>query len=136
MKRIDIDNLEFGDDDEFLLDGKPFTGIGYSKYKNGQLRGELHYQDGYPLGLCRKWYENGQLAKEWIAERGVAPARTTEWYDSGQLKSQCIRECGVDLEYTEWDRDGKVLSTKELEEGSIWYEILLKRREIKADRNK
>ena len=53
QKKVNIDeeiqNLEFG---EILnYKGKPFSGVLYSKYKNGQLQFEKAYKDGFILDI-------------------------------------------------------------------------------------
>jgi antitoxin component YwqK of YwqJK toxin-antitoxin module len=60
--RIHEDTLEY-EDDTLVLNGQPFTGIGYAKFQNGKLRREVNYENGFPKGLCGEWYENGQVSK-------------------------------------------------------------------------
>ncbi|MBC6905959.1 hypothetical protein DWB84_10870 [Saccharophagus sp. K07] len=119
------------EDDTLVLNGKPFTGVGYAEFPNGKLRREVTYVDGFPLGLCREWYENGQLKKEWVAERGVAPSKTTEWYEDGKIKSVCIREHGIELKFQEWSSDGVLIVERAIEEGSPMHRVLIRMRTLK-----
>jgi antitoxin component YwqK of YwqJK toxin-antitoxin module len=130
--RIHEDNLHY-EDDALVLNGKPFTGIGYADFPNGRLRREVMYVNGFPEGRCREWHENGQISKEWLAERGVAPSKTTEWYGNGQIKSLCLREHGVELEYQEWSQDGELVTKRTLIEGSPMHQVLLRMRKLKAE---
>lgn len=129
-KRVHENCLHY-ENDALVLNGEPFTGIGYAEFPNGKLRRELTYVNGFPEGRCREWCGNGQVSKEWIAERGAAPSKTTEWHDSGRIKSLCIREHGVELEFKEWSKDGGLVAEKNLAEGSPMHQVLLRMRRLK-----
>lgn len=130
--RVHENNLHY-EDDALMLNGEPFTGIGYAEFPNGALRREITYVSGFPEGCCREWHENGQMSKEWLAERGVAPSKTTEWYENGQRKSLCLREHGVELKYQEWSQDGEFVAERTLVEGSPMHQVLLRMRKLKAE---
>jgi antitoxin component YwqK of YwqJK toxin-antitoxin module len=127
--RIHEGTLEY-EDDTLVLNGHPFTGIGYAEFQNGKLRREVNYVNGFPEGRCREWYNNGQVSKEWFAEQGVAPAKTTEWYANGQIKSLCLREHGIELEYKEWKENGELFIERTLKKGSPMHNVLLRMRKI------
>ena len=40
--RIHEDTLEY-EDDTLVLNGQPFTGVGYAEFQNGKLRREVNY---------------------------------------------------------------------------------------------
>lgn len=45
---------------QFLLEGKPFTGVTTDYYKkSGKLKARYQIKDGYYHGLVEEWYENG-----------------------------------------------------------------------------
>ena len=61
----------------------PFTGIGYDKWENGQVRLRQPFVKGKEHGWTTTWYENGKKSSE------------GEWRNGEQV--------GV---WTYWDRDG------------------------------
>lgn len=97
------------DGDVRLLNGKPFSGIGYHEYDNGQLEQENTYLEGLPDGLQREWHPNGQLKKESHAVRGLGSSKVTTWYENGQVQSIALYEAGVKIEHKEWDENGDLL---------------------------
>jgi len=62
-ERVHIDDIQENDKMAFYQ-GKPFTGIAYDVYSEGQLKFEGTYKDGKEDGLFQEWYENGQLRFE------------------------------------------------------------------------
>ncbi len=129
--RVHEDDLHY-EDDALILNGEPYTGIGYAVFPNGQLRREVIYVNGFLEGRGREWYENGQIRKEWVSEKGVAPSHAKEWYRNGQLKSSCLREHGVELKYREWSLDGDLIVERNLAEGSPMHRLLLRMRKLKG----
>ena len=133
LVRVSYDDLTHsGEDDSLLLNGKPFTGILYDEYDNGQPGEEERYIDGYQDGPFKRWYENGQLREEGMKRRGFAPDKTTEWHENGALKSIEKREWGVEVSYKEWDKNGKLTTQRKMEPGSSYHGNLLKWREFMA----
>jgi antitoxin component YwqK of YwqJK toxin-antitoxin module len=131
--RVSYDDLEHSDeDDSLLLNGKPFTGILYDEYDNGQAGEEEKYVDGHQVGPFRRWYENGQLREEGVKRRGFAPDKMSRWHENGVLKSTEEREWGVVVSCKEWDEHGKLISEREIEPGSSDHGRLLKWREFMA----
>ena len=62
--RVLYDELtERGTDDKptMYFEGKPFTGVAFDIYSNGQLKLQINYKDGKFNGLAEKWNENGEL---------------------------------------------------------------------------
>jgi antitoxin component YwqK of YwqJK toxin-antitoxin module len=106
------------DEDLSVLDGVPFTGIGYLEDKNGHLISEIPYLNGFPEGCCKKWFANGQLKMEWFAVHGNASGKVTEWYENGVVRSIGIYEQGVELEYTEWDTNGDLVTKRTIKSNS------------------
>ncbi|MDA9237241.1 hypothetical protein N9O99_02145 [Schleiferiaceae bacterium] len=43
------------------FEGKPFTGVAFDIYSNGQLKLQINYKDGKFNGLAEEWNENGEL---------------------------------------------------------------------------
>lgn len=113
LPRVLDEDLEY-EDDLRLLNGKPFTGIGYQKYPNGQLELEVNYREGLPDGLQREWFANGQLKRKSHAIRGLGTSKMTTWYENGQVQSIALYDVGVKIEYKEWSEDGELLKDEKL----------------------
>jgi len=75
-----------------------FSGIVFSTYDNGQLKGEVPVEDGKKNGLSRMWHENGQLFRKVNYKAGKKEGVGRNWYDNGQLKGE--------YNYKEGKRDG------------------------------
>jgi antitoxin component YwqK of YwqJK toxin-antitoxin module len=127
IDKINEEYLEF-DEDQRLLEGIPYTGIGFLEYPDHSLEREVYYVDGYEHGLCKEWYPNGQLKCEWNAIHGRAAGKVKQWYDSGKIKSVGEYEYGVEIAYKEWDEHGKLLIDREIDEKSELYKYLMKMR--------
>jgi antitoxin component YwqK of YwqJK toxin-antitoxin module len=121
--RVDDDELDF-DEDQRILKGVPFTGIGFSEYPNGRLRGEAPYKDGFEEGVCRKWFPNGQLKREWLAVHGRATGTVTEWHENGKIKSIGEYEYGAELSYDEWSESGELTNHRQLDTASELFKYV------------
>jgi len=85
-----------------LYKNKPFTGIKYVEYENGQLEEEVNFINGQKYGL-KKWYDKkGVLRTESEYISGKKPENwtklihTKEWDPEGRL-----------YEEKRWDKDGE-----------------------------
>lgn len=64
---IDFENLHGEYCSDLILDkpedkgGKPFTGLTYELYKNGQLQYYCYYKDGFEDGQYVEFYENDNV---------------------------------------------------------------------------
>ena len=71
-ERVHIDDTQASKEAKMLFyQGKPFTGIAYDVYLNGQLQFEETYKDGKRDGLAQWWNENGQLRLETAYKDGL-----------------------------------------------------------------
>ena len=89
--RVLYDELtERGTDDKptMYFEGKPFTGVAFDIWEDGQLHYEVTYKDGYLDGLGQNWYKNGQLQYEGTFKDGKKDGLHQEWYENGQLKEE------------------------------------------------
>lgn len=109
INRAHYDEIEF-DDDLGLLDGKPFTGIIYASYENGQLEIEFNYVDGLPSGLQRRWYPSGQLEEEWEAIRGRGSAWSRKWYSNGFIRCERENKENLPVRIIQWSADGQLVN--------------------------
>ena len=95
------------------FEGKPFTGVAFDVYSNGELRYEKGYKDSKRNGLSRSWYEeNGQLEYEINHKDGELDGLYRNWYENGQL----------DFEYNYKDGKEDGLCKGWYENGELSYE--------------
>jgi antitoxin component YwqK of YwqJK toxin-antitoxin module len=132
MKRVPEEYLAY-EGDQKLLDGEPFTGVGYYLYEEGQLEAEITYRDGVQMGLRRAWYPSGQLQHEYHMFRGVFHGKKREWHDNGRLAEEADYELGFKLRSKCWDEDGNLIEEFELDKNDPDYQRLEKYREAYKD---
>jgi antitoxin component YwqK of YwqJK toxin-antitoxin module len=122
--RVSLELLEY-DDDVRTLDGKPFTGIGFDVYPDGQLRSEVPYIEGFAEGIYREWHPNGVLKEEWQACHGCAEGIVKTWHDNGVIRSEEEVQFGAELAFDEWDREGRHIASRRIDEKSELFKYLL-----------
>lgn len=61
-------------------------GYARSYFKNGQLKGEDHYQNGVKHGVSKSLYKNGQLSEMSWMKHGVLDSLGIIYYSDGQIK--------------------------------------------------
>ena len=118
--------IDFDDDDileqEYLSDrildnskegeGKPFTGLTYELYPNGNLIYYCYYKNGFKDGDFIEFYNDGQIKSIQYMKRGTISGIESIWYNNGVLKSETKYEYGVCLTYKEWDEKGNLIDEK------------------------
>jgi antitoxin component YwqK of YwqJK toxin-antitoxin module len=88
-ERVHIDDLQEREEAQMLFyQGKPFTGIAYEVYSEGQLNFEIEIKDGKTDGLGQEWYDNGQLHWEANFKDGQPDGLFQEWDEDGQLERE------------------------------------------------
>ena len=114
IQRVHIDDIDaYADGDMFHYESKPFTGIEYGHYDNGQLEREVYFLEGLQHGLKRLWYPNGQLKSEALIIRGCGTlGESKEWHENGQLKTRELRHYGRALEVEEYDEAGELIRSE------------------------
>jgi antitoxin component YwqK of YwqJK toxin-antitoxin module len=106
--------------------GKPFTGTAFELYANGQLLGEVNFQEGLRHGVSQGWYPTGQREFENHLEGDVGHGLSQSWYESGQLRSQELYEYGIKLQERVWDEQGNLVKDYSLPTSK--YDSLIKLR--------
>lgn len=74
--------------EDFLFEGKPFSGISADFYKNGKKKYERHYKHGKKEGRWTSWYENGKKKVEKDFKRGMEEGLWTDWSEDGKKTYQ------------------------------------------------
>ena len=118
--------IDFDDDDileqEYLSDrildnskeagGKPFTGLTYETYQNGNLAYYCFYTNGFSDGDFIEFYDDGKIKSMQYMQRGRIYGIEKIWYNNGVLKSEARYEYGVCLTLKEWDEEGNLIKEK------------------------
>ncbi|KOO43036.1 toxin-antitoxin system YwqK family antitoxin [Priestia koreensis] len=92
--------------------GKPFTGLAYELYDNGNLIYYANYIKGFIEGELIEFYKNGNLKSVKNLIHGQSNGAEKIWYESGELKFEGKYKFGIALYYTEWDEEGRITKQK------------------------
>ncbi|MGF9964545.1 toxin-antitoxin system YwqK family antitoxin [Bacillus rhizoplanae] len=92
--------------------GKPFTGLAYELYDNGNLMYYTNYVKGFIEGELIEFYENGNLKSVKKLIHGQSNGTERIWYESGELKFEGEYKFGIALHYMEWDEKGRIIKQK------------------------
>lgn len=105
----------------FVNEQKPYTGVFYDTYTNGQLREERPFKDGKPSGTFRSWYENGKLkAMSELNQKGHIHGYKREYFNNGQLhKEFYCKDDKLTGTYKEWYENGQLKEEFPCENGTI-----------------
>jgi antitoxin component YwqK of YwqJK toxin-antitoxin module len=128
---INYDNLEY-DDNLFLLDGKPFTGLAVQHDEQGRKMCEIPLVEGVYHGTARSWYADGALKGEEHNERGLLNGIRKEWFPDGRLKREETWEYGWTMKLIEWNERGDVVKFYELGPTDGMYEEIVRRRKARG----
>lgn len=67
---------------------KPYTGILYGKYPNGQWLSRQEYVDGIGQGSWINYYDNGNLKEVGLYNQNRVEGAIKKYYSNGQLESE------------------------------------------------
>ena len=77
--------------------GKPFTGLAYELYNNGQLIYYCFYKEEFEHGAYVEFYENGNIESIQYMKYGRIRGKEEVWFENGSLKSITEYELGICL---------------------------------------
>ncbi len=84
-----------GPDSAFLYyDGKPFTGLYYELFPEGNLELYIKYQDGLPVEDCFEFYENGKMKAYSYYSKDRRNSYSFSYDEKGTLKLSSVWENG------------------------------------------
>lgn len=92
--------------------GKPFTGLAYELYENGNLIYYTNYVNGFIEGELIEFYKNGNLKSVKNLIHGQSNGTERIWYEIGELKFEGEYKFGITLHYIEWDTEGHIIKQK------------------------
>lgn len=89
--------------------GKPFTGLLYELYENGNVRYYSMYEDGYQKGEYVSFYYEGTPWSYTIMYNGAFTGIAYHWYPDGKLKKR-LERFGNSRHYkvVEYDENGNI----------------------------
>lgn len=93
--------------------GKPFTGLAYELYENGNLIYYANYVNGFIEGELVEFYKNGNLQALKNLTRGQSNGIERAWHENGSLKFEGEYKFGIALHYKEWDAEGQIIKQKD-----------------------
>ena len=86
---------------------KPYTGMTFSNYKNGNKKSNGELIKGKKNGLWKYWFENGNIKSEENYINGQPDGERILWYENNKLKLKCNFKKGfLDGFQTEWYENG------------------------------
>ena len=107
----------------------PFTGLGIEKYKSGQPKYQMEYQNGIQHGNTQVWWENGKPHTHQVYNEGKVHGKTTFWFESGMKKSEAVYHTGMQHGWTLfWYKSGRKKSAQYWDKGQKtgkfqeWYD--------------
>ena len=65
---------------------KPFSGMVFNTYPDGQIEYKGEYKDGIPNGMLVYWYENGNKMREGKLREGMPAGRWISYTEDGSVK--------------------------------------------------
>lgn len=92
--------------------GKPFSGLAYELYDNGNLIYYVNYVNGFAEGELIEFYKNGNLKSVKNLIHGQSNGTRKNWHENGNLKFEGEYKFGRSLHYTEWDTEGNIIKQK------------------------
>ncbi|MBT2572949.1 toxin-antitoxin system YwqK family antitoxin [Bacillus sp. ISL-51] len=132
---VDFEDLWFSSESDEILDnpedegGKPFSGLAYELYPNGNIIYFTEYKDGLAHGLTREFFENGNKKNEKNYRYGQLKGINVTWFEDGSKKSEQHYEHSILISEKQWDKEGNVIQEYKIDKNSPHFEILESRRE-------
>jgi antitoxin component YwqK of YwqJK toxin-antitoxin module len=103
-------------------DNKPFTGVLFAKYPNGNYSSWQEYVDGIGQGKWINYYENGNFKEIGYYHNNLVEGPIKKYYENGILKAEGnYKDWRIKIgEWKYFDKNGKLKSTINYgEKGSI-----------------
>lgn len=137
MLRVERDAVSFetenvGPNGNWMYDGRPFTGVAYSAFKDGTPRSEQQFRDGLLWGPSWERYLNGAMYAESHYFRDILHGRAREWHEDGQLAEDGEYEYRYALWSKKWTPSGDLVNDYRLSESSSAFEGLQHLRQVFA----
>ena len=122
--RIPNNRLEYTEEDTYLFDGQPFTGISVFLRQDGTLEAEQEFREGHKHGQAKEWYPSGSIACEECWGWGLLHGLRRKWREDGTLASESMFEYGIRLWGKRWDKAGTLTKEYTLKESDPAFDTL------------
>lgn len=86
-------------------------------FSSGQLKKDMYYEHGIPLGTHQEFYENGTKKKLVELKEGKHHGDYIEWYKSGQIYAYAKYVNGKEIGYKKWRPNGRIYTNVVIKEG-------------------
>ena len=126
--KVNEDELDFDFEQVAYYQNQTFSGIGYSGEKSS-LYTETSYKNGLQDGEEKTWKKD-KLISSALFYKSMLHGETLEYFDSGELKIKVVYELGMELEFSEFDKQGNVTLVRKIEEGSDYHKLLIEKRAL------
>ena len=124
MQRVNVDNIDFGNDYVYRFEGEPFTGIGFELDEAGRLIGEMEFREDMTAGYSREWNSDGTLIAENSLMNNTKHGPQREWSEAGLLVTEEEFQYGFCVRRRRWDDNGKLTVDYEIDPRSPQHELL------------
>jgi antitoxin component YwqK of YwqJK toxin-antitoxin module len=92
---------------KFYFRGKPYTGVVYTLFSNGDTAMIMPYENGKENGLVHKYYAKNKIAEERLYEMGGKAGVHRGWFPNGRLQFEYhFKNDEYEGEATEWYETG------------------------------
>ena len=115
--------------DSLFYQNKPFSGIAYSLFANGDTAVYKEFWNGLQEGITRRWHPNKQLAEDRFYIAGKKEGRHRAWWPDGKLQFEFqVHKDAYEGELKEWNSKGLLIKqfhyVKGQEQGSqrLWWD--------------
>jgi len=90
--RVELETLDYSDLQEALFNGKPFTGVAYSKDGSeiDAITYEVTFVDGIENGPYKSWYSTGELQAEGSRNWGAEDSRYLRYFVDGRINMDAV----------------------------------------------
>ncbi len=123
-EKLHFETVNVGSNGNWLYEGKPFTGVAYSLYRDGSVRSEETFRYGLKWGPTWEKFLTGALYYEATFYRDVVHGFEREWREDGRLAEEGEYEYGIPLWKKKWSKSGELVEDYRLSESSPAYERL------------
>ena len=127
QSKVNINSLkEYGGKAFKVDDDKPYTGIVFDFYENGQKKLNGRYKNGLMNGKWTYYHRNGQKEFEVTYKDGIEDGLWTYWYENGQ-KGGTYKDGKKNGNWMHWDLNGSKILDENFENGILngpmisWY---------------
>lgn len=96
-------------DDEYYLNGKPYTGKVFAKHENGNIGMVGEVKNGKKEATWTYWYSTGEKKRESTYINNKKEGITYYWHQNGQVAKEIMYRDDKNIDQKLWDANGNRL---------------------------